>query len=500
MADNKAPEIKQPDAPVADVYQGARPNTDANVFIQLLVGALGTLAVAFAVLPCKGTKADYVWALINNRGPIQYIELFMAFMVAAQIFLKQRVVRRQMRLIYDNPIDLKINLNDESEVQSLRKAIMSHLAFTTSIVLSRMERILGMWLATKDQGRVSGWASAESGRDTSFSDQSFALSRVLIWAIPILGFIGTVQGLGSAVAGFADFLSGEAELSAIKGAIAQVTIGLGVAFDTTFLALMLVTGLMFPLTSLQRREESMFVEIDIFLDDALVSRLPAAEQQPIVIENLEDSIESAFRRYIPDPDRYDEVFTQSIERAATAVEEKFANLSKNYESSLRELTGNLAGSLSGVGGAMETAIRKVAGEIREQEQVLMTSRRSMAEQEREHLKGVLEDIHGVTQKVAAQYQQGAESLRVATEAGAAKSAQAAQELVRRMEEVSRLAAGIESLLKVQQSVEKGLAGITATDEFKQTLERIRSHLETTDEFCSRMSKPRVITLCEEVAG
>ena len=38
----------------------------------------------------------------------------------------------------------------------------------------------------------------------------------------------------------------------------------------------------------------------------LIGNLPTPEQQPIVIENLEDSIEAAFRRYIPDPDRYEE--------------------------------------------------------------------------------------------------------------------------------------------------------------------------------------------------
>ena len=64
---------------------------------------------------------------------------------------------------------------------------------------------------------------------------------------------------------------------------------------------------MFPLTSLQRKEEFLFVEIDNYLEDSILSRLPSAGQQPIVIENLEDSIEAAFRRYIPDPDRYDEV-------------------------------------------------------------------------------------------------------------------------------------------------------------------------------------------------
>ncbi len=501
MAKKKPPEEERPeDVEVSDeVAQGSRPSTEANFFIQMLVGVLGTAAIAGATYPLKGTGADYIYGLINGRGPIQYIELFMAFMVAAQVILKHKIVRQQIRLIYDNPVETKVDLNNEAEIQRLRHSIVAHKSYGTSIVLSRMERILGMWLASKDVSRISGWASAESDRDTSSSDQSFALSRVLIWAIPILGFIGTVQGLGSAVAGFADFLSGSAELSQIKGAIADVTVGLGVAFDTTLLALILVTLLMFPLTSLQRREEGLFVEMDTFLDDVLISRLPSPEQQPIVIENLEDSIEAAFRRYIPDPDRYDEVFTRSIEKAAETVEEKFATLSTSYEASLRDLTGRLSNSFTAVGESVEGAIRKVVEDIRTEEQDMLSVRRDMAAEERERLAKLMEEVYTRSQAVAEEYQRSARDLLTATQDGTERSLQAAGDLAARMQDVARMAQGIEGLLKIEQSIEKGLAGISASQDFRQTLEDLRSHLATTDSFCSRLTRPRVITLREEVA-
>lgn len=97
-----------------------------------------------------------------------------------------------------------------------------------------------------------------------------------------------------------------------------------IACVTTLLALMLSVVLMFPLAAIQRREENLFVEVDNYVDDELISRVPTPENQPIVIEHLEDTIEAAFRRYIPDPDRYEEVFTRSIEKAAGVVEERFA--------------------------------------------------------------------------------------------------------------------------------------------------------------------------------
>jgi hypothetical protein len=115
-------------------------------------------------------------------------------------------------------------MESEEEVQDLRKRIKESGGDEASVLLSRLDRALGLWVSTKDLGRVTGWIGSEVSRDNVMSDMTFTFVRLMLWAIPILGFIGTVQGLGSAVGGFADFLSGSAELSAIKGAIAQVTI------------------------------------------------------------------------------------------------------------------------------------------------------------------------------------------------------------------------------------------------------------------------------------
>lgn len=478
---------------------GMRPTTDANVAIQIIVGLIGTFAVAFGVLPLKGTKFDYFWAVINNRGVIQYIELFMAFMVAALIVLKIRIVRNQLRVIAGAPMDTAIDFNDDVQVLDLRKQIAAHPLFSQSIALNRMDRILAMWLEQKDVARISNWASAESARDTSASDSSYALARVLIWAIPILGFIGTVQGLGSAVSGFSQFLAGAAELTQIKDAIARVTIGLGVAFDTTFLALILVTFLMFPLSTVQRREENLFVEIDIYLDDNVISRFPSPESKPIVIENLEDSIEAAFRRYIPDPDRYDEVFTRSIERAAETVEEKFATLVKSYEAALQELGSGLSASLSTVGDSLQQAMFKVARDMREEGEALLNTRRQLIREEVVALQGALSEINAKAQEIAMQYREHASEVEKATRESAEITVTAANELSQRLEDIGRLAGEIQELLSVQEAVRKSLESVASATEFQSTLQDLRRHLAATDALCTRLSKPRVIMLREEPA-
>ena len=256
---------------------GARPRTDTSPAVQILLGLVGTALVGGIAYFLKGGKLDFIFQLVNHHGPVQYIELFMFFMLVAQVVMKSRMVKAQFRVVTDNPVDPTLDFANDSQVEVLRAGIAAHPAFGQSILLGRIDRILSIWRATKSADRVSSWAAAESERDVAAADTSYSLARALVWAIPILGFIGTVQGLGQAIARFSASVAGSSEMVQARQSIGAMTDSLGAAFDTTFLALILVALVMFPLVNVQRREENLFVEIDTYLDDALISRLPASK-------------------------------------------------------------------------------------------------------------------------------------------------------------------------------------------------------------------------------
>lgn len=66
----------------------------------------------------------------------------------------------------------------------------------------------------------------------------YTLMRLFVWAMPILGFIGTVLGIGLAVGEFSSFLTGDIEeLETVKRELSKVSTGLSFAFDTTLLGL-----------------------------------------------------------------------------------------------------------------------------------------------------------------------------------------------------------------------------------------------------------------------
>jgi biopolymer transport protein ExbB/TolQ len=93
---------------------------------------------------------------------------------------------------------------------------------------------------------------------------AYATLRIIIWAIPILGFLGTVIGITVAIAS----LSPEA----LEQSMSEVTQGLGVAFDTTAEALALTMILMFTKALVEKFENRLLGEVDSHVSKELVGR------------------------------------------------------------------------------------------------------------------------------------------------------------------------------------------------------------------------------------
>ena len=118
--------------------------------------------------------------------------------------------------------------------------------------------------ATRNVQDVSDAAHAVVQAEAERLDSELSMIRYIAWAIPAIGFIGTVRGIGDALA--------EAH-KAVTGDIAGVTAGLGVAFNSTFFALMLSLVLMFLLHNLQLAQERLVLDSETYLDQRLLRHL-----------------------------------------------------------------------------------------------------------------------------------------------------------------------------------------------------------------------------------
>ena len=102
-------------------------------------------------------------------------------------------------------------------------------------------------------------------------ESELAIVRYIAWAIPSIGFLGTVRGIGTAL--------GQAH-QAVTGDILGVTVSLGVAFNSTFVALLTSIMLMFVLHQLSLIQDRLVLDTQTYCDDHLVNYLQVPGKAP----------------------------------------------------------------------------------------------------------------------------------------------------------------------------------------------------------------------------
>ena len=140
------------------------------------------------------------------------------------------------------------------------------------------EESQGMLLPRALLGALRRFASTRSIQDVSSTthticeseaerlESELSMIRYISWAIPSIGFIGTVRGIGEALA--------QAD-KAVQGDIAGVTQSLGVAFNSTFIALLISIFLMFLVHQLQLLQERLVFDTENYANDKLIRHMKA---------------------------------------------------------------------------------------------------------------------------------------------------------------------------------------------------------------------------------
>jgi biopolymer transport protein ExbB/TolQ len=125
---------------------------------------------------------------------------------------------------------------------------------------------LNRFRATRSIQDASTTAREVCAAESDRLDSELAMIRYIAWAIPSIGFIGTVRGIGDALT--------QAH-RAVQGDISGVTEALGVAFNSTFVALLLSLLLMFVLHQLQLKQERQVLDTESYVDEHLLVNLQA---------------------------------------------------------------------------------------------------------------------------------------------------------------------------------------------------------------------------------
>jgi biopolymer transport protein ExbB/TolQ len=179
---------------------------------------------------------------------------------------KGRAVYRQQKLLDRDLLQLPDNLPIGTEdTRSLVDRIRSLPGQMQDWLLPRaLLTAIERFAATRNVQNVSTAARDLCNSEGERLESELSIIRYIAWAIPSVGFIGTVRGIGDAL--------GQAH-RAVEGDITGVTASLGVAFNSTFIALVISIVLMFFVYQLQLMQERLVLDSERYVDSWLVRRL-----------------------------------------------------------------------------------------------------------------------------------------------------------------------------------------------------------------------------------
>jgi biopolymer transport protein ExbB/TolQ len=258
-----------------------RATTDASFLLSLALAApLYGLSVLGAYALPKGVRD-----LLLDRGWVPHAVMVLTWLALVVLLLKAVGLRRQRRdlrlevLPSDTTRIGPDNVGAVAEHVHALRSQRARMRKPRSLLLERVARTLDHYAARGDAQETAAANTADADADAASVGSSFGIVKVLVWAIPILGFIGTVIGISDAVGGFSRSLAGADQLDAIKRSLGEVTTGLAVAFDTTLVALVASILVMVPTSWLQKAEEALVSDVDDRVVTDVLRRLSAPATQ-----------------------------------------------------------------------------------------------------------------------------------------------------------------------------------------------------------------------------
>lgn len=223
------------------------------------------------------TPGSYLRALFTERSWPQYVTTFMMFWCLSLLILKSINIRKQRRamLIQALPDDIADEITPQNLILFHSHVVNFPGPLRNTFIVNRIRKALEFFYVRQNNPDVAQMISSQSEIDANKVLGSYSLVKVFLWAIPIMGFIGTVLGIGTAIGGFEEVLNVDAGggTDALTGALTPVLGAMGVAFDTTLLALVFSILLSFPASALQNSEEDLVIDVDEYCIDNLLKRL-----------------------------------------------------------------------------------------------------------------------------------------------------------------------------------------------------------------------------------
>jgi biopolymer transport protein ExbB/TolQ len=271
-------------------FKGGR-YTSVNHALAFLLGALASgilyVLMMFVFIRVPGISAvATIYMRPSNQFAVLPATLFF-FGGLAVLFLKGRKIQFQQRALTLSAVpaepDFVLNETTAATVLARIHSLVDHPRHF--VLLNRIDRALSNFKNIGQVNDVSAILRAQAENDEDQVASSYTVINGLVWAIPVLGFIGTVLGLSLAIGRFTQTLQAAGDISLIRASLQGVTSGLATAFESTLVALSFTLILQLVITFQQKREMAFLDECNDYCHSHIVSKLRLVERpQPAAAE------------------------------------------------------------------------------------------------------------------------------------------------------------------------------------------------------------------------
>ena len=468
-----------------------RQELDIDILTALFAAIFFTAIVYILALPFR---ESYVGNLLFDRGITQYFTIFTSCLVASITLNKYLKINQEKKIFKKLGLPENVDFNDHQSIQLVN--LQEDFARTHSMVTNRLARVFNAYIQSGSRKSVSEFVLDDSSFYISSSESSYALPRILVWSIPLLGFIGTVIGISTAVSGFTGFLENTAEIEQIKEGISSVTGGLAVAFDTTLLALLLSVVVMIPLVLVEKMEGELLLATDIYINDHIIPRLvekSAIEQSSLNSEKLVKTIQSTIETTLPSKKE----LVQPIKDALPTPEQLIAP-AQIYA---REAAQNIALELVQQLGSIHQQEQELINQIKDINQIILQDRQSFKDTFGEQNEVNLSIINNVRELVdlvkdnSFETQQSFQKASVNIINQLNKAALSLEDKVTSLEKSSEK---IAQLNQLQSHLEKVVAVLSSVDQMQENLSGIKEQITKLEPTLKNLGKPKVVRLVEQI--
>ena len=236
------------------------------------VGALASLAI-YSSAP-EGSTIARLFDLGRAQGVLPAAMLGMFFWGVILLGLRLLRVGKAESISSPESVGQLMNCVSSMTLDDLLAQIENARTRRSSLLLRRIRVVLRQWAAKPSLQDTMSLLNQQAVEDTEDIHHAYGVVKTFVWALPVLGLIGTVVGIALAVGDFGQLIGGNVDdVVVIKQSLVQVTSGLSFAFTTTLLGLLGALLLALPSSALQAREEKLVTRTEGMLADTVLPQL-----------------------------------------------------------------------------------------------------------------------------------------------------------------------------------------------------------------------------------